>query len=357
MRLSGFRTALLAALLSGCTGEPTPARRLAAPRADAPAPAKAGPGTPPASPAKLIERGTRAQESGDLFSAVGFLSQALQAEPTNREALRLLAVTAQRHAEKLPRPQNSPFYLMSGEAIRTLRDTYPRLTEEEKRLLPDLLYNLACTLSLQGESSRAIGVLDESCDAGLDRVELVETDPDLDSLRNLPGFLSLQGRLERRHAETILARATPFGFDFRLPGLDAKPLTLHELRGKVTVVVFWGTWCSPCRKQAAQVAELFRRNQKKGLAVVGLSYETEEGDKARKTVSAFVKEYGIPFPCLIGDKAARDQIPGFGGYPTTLFLDRDGKGRLQLRGYQSSLTLEAVADAMLDAGKGPPGRK
>ena len=347
-----FRTAVLAALLAGCTREPTSANRPASSRTATTAPAKVAGPTPPPSAATLVERGKRAAESGDLTAAVLFLSQAVRAEPTNRVALRLLALTAQRQAEILSRPQNSPFYLASGEAVRKLRNAYPDLTEEEKRMLPALLYNEACTLSLHGESARAIGVLAESMDAGFDRIELIEADPELDPIRDLPGFRNLQDRLERRHATAVLALQKPFPFDFRLPDPDGKAVALADFRGKVTVVVFWATWCSPARKEVTHLAELSRRSRKKDLAVVGISDEAEEGDKARKAVAAFVKENVITFPCLIGDEATRDKVPGFGGYPTTLFLDREGKVRLRLTGYQSPPAIEAVVDALLDPGKG-----
>ena len=78
-----------------------------------------------------------------------------------------------------------------------------------------------------------------------------------------------------------VAGTKPTPFPFALKDLDGKPVTAADFRGKVLVVDFWGTWCPPCRKQVPNLVELDKRFHDKGLAVVGLTYENEQGDEAR----------------------------------------------------------------------------
>ena len=46
------------------------------------------------------------------------------------------------------------------------------------------------------------------------------------------------------------------GVDF-----DGKPLKLSDYRGKVVVLVFWGTWCGPCMAEVPHETRAGRADQ------------------------------------------------------------------------------------------------
>jgi thiol-disulfide isomerase/thioredoxin len=366
--------AVLAALLTGCAVKvPKPAdARPSTPTApmdpgaavgSTQTQAKPGGGTPGRTAAKavpkaevdaLMARTRTALGAGNLPEASRALGELLSLDPNNRQALLLLAQVAQNEARLVPRAQSVPFFLRSAEAMRRIAALKTELTAEEKVYLPLALYNEACALAISGESARAIKALSEASDAGFLNAAHVDSDPDLDPIRRLPEFREVQRALERRSARALLAANAPFKLDFRLPGLDGKPVALADLKGKVTVVGFWGTWCLPCRKEVPHLVELARRYGEKGLRVVGLAYEGDDAGKARDLVRAFVKDHGINYPCLIGDAATREKVPHFEGYPTTLLLDETGTVRLRLAGYQSFAALEAAVEALLGEVKEEP---
>ncbi|MCA1686500.1 MAG: TlpA family protein disulfide reductase, partial [Planctomycetia bacterium] len=220
------------------------------------------------------------------------------------------------------------------------------------------LYNEACALALDGEFARALGALTEAIDSGFFDLAQIETDGDLDNLRGLPDFQGIVGRLERRTILAMIAASQPFPFDFRLGDLDGKTTRLADFQGKVLVVAFWGTWSSPGRKLVPHLADLYGRFHDKGLEVVGLAYENEPGDAPIKAVRAFAREHGIVYPCLVGDEATRNQVTDFAGYPTTLVIDRAGKVRLRLNGYQPLSSLETAATYFLgETAESPPKAK
>jgi thiol-disulfide isomerase/thioredoxin len=349
MTLRRLVPALIACWLAGCSG---PAPTTPRPPSTPATAAAAEPTKPSPAPAKVdvsgqLSRAESALKAGNLLGGVRLLDDLLQADPDNRRALGLFATAAQGLAGQFQRPQSSPLYLRSAQALRRLRERKVELTPEERTLAPVILYNEACTLALNGEAARAVVSLAEAFDAGFGRVDLLGSDPELEQLRRLPEFQALQRAAERRFVEAQLAATKPYPFDFRLPDLDGKPVALADVKGELTIVDFWGTWCPPCRKLTAHLADLASRYRDRGLRVVGLTYEAAPGDAARQAIRAFVGEKKITYPCLLGDAATRARVSRFQGYPTTLFLDRTGKVRLQTTGFQPMLTLETIVNALL----------
>jgi thiol-disulfide isomerase/thioredoxin len=58
------------------------------------------------------------------------------------------------------------------------------------------------------------------------------------------------------------------------PDLDGQPLKLSESRGKVTLLVFWATWCGPCMAMVPHERALAERYAGKPFAIVGVNGDT-----------------------------------------------------------------------------------
>ncbi len=131
---------------------------------------------------------------------------------------------------------------------------------------------------------------------------------------------------------------------YRLPFTGSEqPLAREDLRGKLALFHFWGTWCPPCMEEfpefANLVAEFAGEDQIVFVSVScssGPEYDLEE--LARKTDAFLAKvEFRLPTYC---DPAAmtRQQLAlllpnGSFGYPTTLLVGRDGKILDAMEGY------------------------
>jgi cytochrome c biogenesis protein CcmG/thiol:disulfide interchange protein DsbE len=119
-----------------------------------------------------------------------------------------------------------------------------------------------------------------------------------------------------------------------LPGEVLVPprATLASLRGRPAAIVFWASWCDPCRQEAPGFARLAGRLQGRA-ALVGVDWEDD-----RDAALAFVKRYRWRFPVL-----RANAVPGgrydVVGLPTTLILDRRGRIASVLRGPQSAADL------------------
>lgn len=149
--------------------------------------------------------------------------------------------------------------------------------------------------------------------------------------------------------ERLMAANVPFSFDFTLPDLEGKPVSLAEFDGKVLIVDFWGTWCQPCVMEIPHFIALQEKYADQGLAIVGINYEGPgiPIEEAQQRIASFNAANGVNYTCLIGDDKTQSQIPAFEGYPTTLFLDRNGVVRLKIVGLQKPETLEAAVTTLL----------
>ncbi len=105
--------------------------------------------------------------------------------------------------------------------------------------------------------------------------------------------------------------------------MDGKSQALAQWRGKVLVVNFWATWCSPCLEEIPQFVRMQERLGNQGLQFVGIAV-----DNVAK-VREFAAKYRINYPVLIGEmdaiELARAAGNEFGGLPFTVVMDRKGR--------------------------------
>ncbi|HNS00363.1 MAG TPA: redoxin family protein [Planctomycetota bacterium] len=241
--------------------------------------------------------------------------------------------------------------------------------QEAEKLMPEnptTVYNLACAHSLLGKKKEAFACLFRSIELGYLNLAHMEADEDLAPLRGEKEWAEVAAKVKaetaRREAETakkardemraaLAASERLFAFDFDLKDVNGKNLALSDLRGKAVLVDIWGTWCPPCRREVPHLIALVEKYKEKGFAVVGLSNERVAGEEGEKLVRDFAEKNGINYPCGLIDTEFLKQIPGFRGYPTLIFLDREGKVRLTHVGYSPQAVLEGMVEELLEAGK------
>ena len=61
--------------------------------------------------------------------------------------------------------------------------------------------------------------------------------------------------------------------DFTAPNPQGKQITLSEIKGKVTIVDFWASWCKPCRIENPNLVKLYEKYHSKGLEIISVSLE------------------------------------------------------------------------------------
>ncbi len=108
--------------------------------------------------------------------------------------------------------------------------------------------------------------------------------------------------------------------EFKLEGLDGKPVTLEAARGKVVLLNFWATWCGPCRAETPDLIALQSR-YKDVLQIIGLAVDVDDPED----VKAFAEKSGINYPVAIASDEVRARYGGITALPTSFLLDTDGR--------------------------------
>ncbi len=106
--------------------------------------------------------------------------------------------------------------------------------------------------------------------------------------------------------------------DFSVTALDGRTLTSADLRGKVTIINFWATWCGPCKAEIPDLIAL-QDKYRDHLVIIGVS--EDEGPVA--AVQRFAAEHKINYPVVMTTDDLRRAFPGVTALPTTFVLDRD----------------------------------
>lgn len=61
--------------------------------------------------------------------------------------------------------------------------------------------------------------------------------------------------------------------EFSAPDAQGNMVNLRDIRGKVTIIDFWASWCGPCRRENPNVVKTYQKYHDKGLEIIGVSLD------------------------------------------------------------------------------------
>ena len=158
-------------------------------------------------------------------------------------------------------------------------------------------------------------------------------------------YISLR-EMEVMHKRHVIEQgAVPFEIDIErwlapVAGYEDSPLnSLAQLQGKVVLLDFWATWCSPCIEKLPYVAELYERYRDQGFIVIAL-HSANMADN----LDDFVSQHDYPFPIAL-DTGETSRRYGVEGIPHYILIGRDNRIALV-----NDLPTEEQIKALLQAG-------
>jgi thiol-disulfide isomerase/thioredoxin len=134
--------------------------------------------------------------------------------------------------------------------------------------------------------------------------------------------------------------------DMILPQLGGGQWKLADHRGQVVLVNYWATWCEPCRDELPGLLRVAHDSAPKGLAVVGVSFDSGHEPARTQAVQSFVTQFRVPYPIAFPDRTLNFES-GDIGLPTSILIDRQGRAAKTYVGEVDRATLAKDVAALL----------
>ncbi|MFM8593143.1 MAG: peroxiredoxin family protein, partial [Chloroflexota bacterium] len=121
--------------------------------------------------------------------------------------------------------------------------------------------------------------------------------------------------------------------DFATHDVFGNVVRLSDFRGRPVWLMFWGSWCPPCRSEFPDIEAAYRQLEPEGLVLLGVSLREPTLDAV-----AYAAQNNASFIVLTDptEQDTRGAYPIF-NFPTHIFIDEDGIIR--------SIVLEDMSEA------------
>lgn len=161
-------------------------------------------------------------------------------------------------------------------------------------------------------------------------IVLLQLNRDPEGVAELTQFLQVDptGQFEdmaRKMIDNPRRARENYAPDFSFTSSQGEYISLEDLRGKVVVLDFWGTWCPPCVDSVPELRSMHKKYSKEpSFVLIGISSDSDED-----TWKEFTEKEKMVWP-QYRDKDRRIlRAFGIRAFPTYIVIDHEGIVRYQ----------------------------
>jgi cytochrome c biogenesis protein CcmG/thiol:disulfide interchange protein DsbE len=128
------------------------------------------------------------------------------------------------------------------------------------------------------------------------------------------------GKVTTQNGDPVSALVGTRVAGFTLGGLNGGTERAPWAKGHAGVLIFFASWCAPCRGEIPKVATYLRTHDTGTVTVLGV-----DSNDGRTAAQAFVKRGGVGFPVAFdANGTVTSSVFSFGQLPETVFVTAAG---------------------------------
>ncbi len=125
--------------------------------------------------------------------------------------------------------------------------------------------------------------------------------------------------------------------------MSGREISSDAAKGKVSIIVYWATWCAPCREEIPALIALRNEFPAESLEIIGVSL-----DQASKSIDAFVSSHQINYDIARNNESLEQAFGPVRYIPTLVVVDPEGKVQQRYTGLVGHDVIRGQVEMLLE---------
>ena len=156
-------------------------------------------------------------------------------------------------------------------------------------------------------------------------VTLLQLNRDDEGIAEIKQYIQLEPKgsyieMARKLVENPRRARENFAPDFSFTSMQGEYITLEDLKGKVVLLDFWGTWCPPCVESVPDLRQLYKRYANEPSFVL-ISVSSDHDEQAWRE---FTERNKMVWPQYRDEDRRLQRAFGIRAFPTYIVIDHEG---------------------------------